>query len=755
MALRGRVSQVPIGKLAQEDWVPILSASLQAFLAAAGDRAALVASIAEHVSRIGDVECELGLWRDGDPRRGLQPVPTPTTGPISLFSLGPPCDAPTSQQALLAGRWLRFEPGTSAVGAPPLSQLAAAELSCLAYIPVCTPHRSWGVIAVAGRAERDALSEADLQLLRHLADCAAIALEHGQALLETREALDQRERMTERLHALAKASRDFAAATSDYRKLLDVVARTVGQLLGDVCSIRLISRDGYWLNVEDASVFHPDPEVAEAFRRTMQASPQRVDAGMAGEVVQTGRALVRHFPEVGALARATLPEYRPLLSKVDIASLMLLPLMSHERCLGLLSLSRGRDNLPFSADDLQLASDLADRAALAVENAALLVDLRARVDEVEQAEDRFRRLLESAPDALALTDKHGHLVLVNAQTERLFGYTRAELLGHGMQMLLPTSSHDALSQLSHDPLPNDGASSVEVLARRKDATQFPAEVRLSPIHTRDGHFIMAVIRDATERRRLEEARVRTRELEDDNRRAHEANRLKSEFLANMSHELRTPLNAIIGFSALMHAGKAGALSEAQFEYLGDILTSSRHLLQLINDVLDLAKIEAGRVDLRPELVDLTRLASEVRDILRGSALEKRVNVSLQVAAELNEVIVDPRVLKQILYNYLSNAIKFTPELGAVRVVIEAVPGGCFALRVLDTGVGIRQQDLPALFKEFEQLDDGSGKRQGTGLGLALTKRLVEAQGGTVSVQSTLGEGSEFVAVLPRQPTEPN
>lgn len=141
----------------------------------------------------------------------------------------------------------------------------------------------------------------------------------------------------------------------------------------------------------------------------------------------------------------------------------------------------------------------------------------------------------------------------------------------------------------------------------------------------------------------------------------EASRLKSEFLANMSHELRTPLNAVIGFSALMHAGKAGPLSETQQEYLGDILTSSRHLLQLINDVLDLAKVESGRVELRLEDVDLGKLMNEVKDILRGLAAEKRIKLGIEIDAALSVVHVDPRLLKQVLYNYLSNAIKFTPE----------------------------------------------------------------------------------------------
>jgi signal transduction histidine kinase len=256
----------------------------------------------------------------------------------------------------------------------------------------------------------------------------------------------------------------------------------------------------------------------------------------------------------------------------------------------------------------------------------------------------------------------------------------------------------------------------------------------------------------TEAERLEHAAERSLELELQNRRLREASRFKREFLANMSHELRTPLNAIIGFSALLHAGKAGPISETQAEYLGDILTSSRHLLQLINDVLDLAKVEAGRVEVHPQRVDLAQLVAEVKNIVRGLAAEKQLAIAVQIAEGLDSVVADPRLLKQVLYNYLSNAIKFTAERGQIQVNIAARPPDCFRLSVRDTGIGIAASDIERLFHEFQQLDSGSGKRYpGTGLGLALTKRIVEAQGGSVAVTSELGMGSVFSAELPLEP----
>jgi len=250
-------------------------------------------------------------------------------------------------------------------------------------------------------------------------------------------------------------------------------------------------------------------------------------------------------------------------------------------------------------------------------------------------------------------------------------------------------------------------------------------------------LVSSAIRDITERKRLE-------------RRMHEASRLKSEFLANMSHELRTPLNAIVGFSELMYNGKVGSLAEEHREYLGDILASSRHLVQLINDILDLSKIEAGKMEMHPCEVDLRQLIGEVRDILRGLAASKRLHVEIDIAPEVARLMVDPARLKQVLYNYMSNAIKFTPEEG--RIAVRATGDGpdLFRIEVEDTGIGVTAENLGRLFVEFQQLDASTAKRyQGTGLGLALTKRIVEAQGGRVEVRSTPQRGSTFSAILPR------
>jgi signal transduction histidine kinase len=266
---------------------------------------------------------------------------------------------------------------------------------------------------------------------------------------------------------------------------------------------------------------------------------------------------------------------------------------------------------------------------------------------------------------------------------------------------------------------------------------------------------------AAEKLRLEETQRAVlnilEDLEVEKRRAQEANRMKSEFLANMSHELRTPLNAIIGFAKLMAHGKVGPVSPLHQEFLEDILKSSDHLLQLINDVLDLAKVEAGKMEFHPQAIVLPALIAEVRDILRAVAASKQIRIDTHIDPACSELFLDPAKLKQVLYNYLSNALKFTGEGGRVSIKVRSEDAAMFRIDVEDSGIGIRPEDLKVLFTEFRQLDASASKRyQGTGLGLALTRRIVEAQGGKVGVSSTLGQGSIFSALLPRvaQPSAP-
>ncbi|HMF50761.1 MAG TPA: PAS domain S-box protein, partial [Candidatus Saccharimonadales bacterium] len=370
-------------------------------------------------------------------------------------------------------------------------------------------------------------------------------------------------------------------------------------------------------------------------------------------------------------------------------------------------------------------------------------------------EARYRGLLESMPDAIVVVNQTGRIVLVNGQAEELFGYARGGLLGKPVEILLPARFREAhtghRTRYFFEPKTRTMGAGLELFAAHADGGEFPVEISLSPLQSEEGTFAMSAIRDNTDRRNLqEELRRKNDELEQQNKLIQQATRLKSEFLANMSHELRTPLNGIIGFSEILYDERVGPVSSEHKEYLQDILTSARHLLQLINDVLDLAKIEAGKLEFLPEQIETDILVGEVRNIVRTLAAKKRIEVKTEVDPALATLDADPRSLKQILYNYVSNALKFTPENG--KVVVRVKPDGAdhFRIEVEDTGIGIRNDELGRLFVEFQQLDASTSKQYaGTGLGLALTKKLVEAQGGRVGVRSAPGAGSTFHAILPR------
>ena len=253
--------------------------------------------------------------------------------------------------------------------------------------------------------------------------------------------------------------------------------------------------------------------------------------------------------------------------------------------------------------------------------------------------------------------------------------------------------------------------------------------------------------EVTERERVQRELIKAKELAD------AANHAKSSFLANMSHELRTPLNAVIGFSELLEQEIFGTLTDKQRSYVGNVLISGRHLLQLVNDILDISKVEAGRMDLICEWTHLGGVVDIVRSVIQAQATKKGINLEVSISNELPELYIDPGRIKQVLYNLLSNGIKFTPRGGTVRLSSH-FEDDRVAIDVADTGVGISAENLPRLFHEFEQIPQARGVRpEGTGLGLALTKRLVALHGGEVSVESKVGQGSIFSVWLPWRPRE--
>jgi PAS domain S-box-containing protein len=379
--------------------------------------------------------------------------------------------------------------------------------------------------------------------------------------------------------------------------------------------------------------------------------------------------------------------------------------------------------------------------------------LRRAEAALRESEGRLRFTLEAAQIGDWDLDLVGGQARRSLLHDRCFGYDRMQ----------PSWSYETFLSHVH---PDDRALVVRrIEAGRASFKGWSGEYRViwpdASVHWVRTHVtvqneggkathMLGIISDITQQKMDEAARLKAQELEAENRQILEANRVKGQFLANMSHELRTPLNAVIGFADLLQSGAVDADVAKRRVFLGHIGTSGRHLLRLINDLLDLSKVESGRFEFFPEPVDLAPLVKDVIDTLGPASQARHIEVETEIDPALGKLVLDPSRMKQVLYNYLSNAIKFTPDRG--HVTVRARPEGAtrFRLEVEDTGIGIAPIDVPRLFTEFQQLDASASKRhQGTGLGLALTRRLVEAQGGSVGVRSVPGVGSVFHLVLGR------
>lgn len=389
-----------------------------------------------------------------------------------------------------------------------------------------------------------------------------------------------------------------------------------------------------------------------------------------------------------------------------------------------------------------------------------LVEREALARAEALAERGFHELIESAPDAILQVGRDGKILIANRTAEQLFGFTREELIGAGVDSLVPEAARSRHA-MHREKLASAGISrpmglGLELYALRKDGTEFPVEISLSPTQSSGEVRVTAVIRDVTERKRAEQQihslqQSYMAELENRHKEAERLNTLKSEFIASVSHELRTPLHTIIGFAELLSEEGEGPLNEKQRRFLRHIQTDSEHLLGLINDVLDLSMIEASGLTLRTETLSLETAISETVNAIRPFAAAKGVTLREGQIPQV-DVLADPLRLRQILYNLLSNGVKFTAAGGEVAV-IASIDGKMVRITVSDTGVGIAQEEFERIFDKFYQVGKTTvGVRQGTGLGLTICRQLVEMQGGTIWVESEPGKGSHFHFTLPSQPT---
>lgn len=413
------------------------------------------------------------------------------------------------------------------------------------------------------------------------------------------------------------------------------------------------------------------------------------------------------------------------------------PLKTPQRTIGVLVLQHYEKENVYSESDLQFLDSVGSQIAIAIERRQAEIELR-------ENEILMRSITDSAQDAILMMDHEGMISYWNPAAERIFGYTQSEAIGQNLhnfivpQRFHPTH-HSAFHRFQKTGFGGAIGKTLDLEALTKEGNEISVQVSLSAFQLNNHWNAVGIIRDVSEQKKTEQALLKAKQE------AETANKFKSMFLANMSHEIRTPLNAIIGFSQLMSRDKS--LSDNQKEYNRSIIHAGEHLLSLINDILELSKIEAGRVVISPSNIDLHALIDDIQMIFNERIISKNLRFICERAADLPQyVMVDEGKLRQIFVNLIGNALKFTEEGGiAVRSRSTRKDEETYLLTVeiQDTGPGIPEDEIEKLFRHFEQTSSGINKGSGTGLGLALSRELAILMGGDITVVSEVGKGSVF------------
>jgi PAS domain S-box-containing protein len=362
-----------------------------------------------------------------------------------------------------------------------------------------------------------------------------------------------------------------------------------------------------------------------------------------------------------------------------------------------------------------------------------------------EAEERYKKLVDNANDAIIISDLEGRIMTWNLAAQNIFGWTEGEAAGNKLSMLLiPPDKQAENEQLIHRVLIGSRVSGIESVHKKKDGSKIDVSLTVSPLNNSERRTVglSVIIRDITDHKRAEE-------IDDENMRLGIAIKAKSDLLPAISHDLGTPLNAMIGFSELLKQEIPGKLNEKQKKYVDNILTSSKRMLDIINDILDLGKVETGKIELIFEKISVPDIIDETIGLFGETATKHNVEIKKELDPDLNLIEADRKRFKQILFNLISNAIKYSKQEGGTVTIITRKHDDLAKFSVADTGIGIKEEDMWKLFTAFEQINLGIASKYGsTGLGLVVTKKLVELHGGIITAESEYGEGSIFTFTLP-------
>ncbi|MFA4956237.1 MAG: ATP-binding protein [Candidatus Methanoperedens sp.] len=395
----------------------------------------------------------------------------------------------------------------------------------------------------------------------------------------------------------------------------------------------------------------------------------------------------------------------------------------------------------FDEKEVKLLVETADDLAFGVKT----LRMRTEHEKAEIEINRQASIIKNIPDSVCTMDLKGSILSWNDGAEKILGYKREEILGKPITIIIPEEL--AHKELEHclSILNKEGFfTDYESVRLTKDGRIIPVEITGVALRDENQNITVyaSIMKDITERKKADEDRTEKERLE-------YASKAKSEFLASMSHELRTPLNSILGFSQLLNDGLAGDLNEKQKHFIENINNSGNFLLNLINDILDLSKIEAGKIELNIAKIPLQATVEETITLIKETAMKHNIIIKKEFEPGLDLIEADKQRVKQILFNLLSNAVKFSKEEGGTVTITTRKVDENVQISVRDTGIGIKPENIGKLFQKFEQLDKGISERYGgTGLGLAITKQLVEQHGGRIWVESKYGEGTTFTFMLP-------